>query len=86
MRLSEKDLITICENEAKNEITAAKYIVRINRIIETLKGDEDFIKTEMGSYAWFVKIFDKWQLEVLKSSAKRGMSDYRAYLVPIRYI
>ena len=86
MRLSETDLITICETEAKSEITAAKYIIRINKVLNTLNGDDEFKNIKIGSYDWFVKIFDKWQLEVLKTSAKRGMSDYRAYLVPIRFV
>ena len=84
MRLSENDLITICENEAKSEITAAKYIVRIDKIVDSLSSDDQFKDTKVGSIDWFVKIFDKWQLEVFKDSAKKGMQTFRAYLIPIR--
>ena len=84
MRLSEKDLLTICENESKSELTAAKYIIRIEKTVNSLKGDKDFDTLEIGSREWFVKIFDRWQIEVFKSSALKGMQNFKAYLVPIR--
>ena len=84
MRLSERELISICENEAKSELTAAKYIIRIDKTVEALNRDEKFIGLKIGSKEWFVRVFDKWQLEVFKDSATRGMQNFKAYLVPIR--
>ena len=84
MRLSESDLISICEKEAKSELTAAKYIVRIDKTVNSLKGESSFDDLRIGSHEWFVKVFDKWQIEVFKGSALKGMQTFRAYLVPIR--
>ena len=84
MRLSESDLITICEKEAKTELTAAKYLLRIDKIVTGLKKENILLTSSAGELDWFVKIFDRWQLEVFKDSAKKGMESFKAYLIPIR--
>ena len=84
MKLSAEKLLEICSSERNNRKSSDKYAKAIWAILKKEEVKEKLATVPKFSYEWFTSVFESWLIQIIKNSARRGLVDFKAYLLPVR--